>query len=1347
MAIEFNYYNFRKRNQVKYEVDIDLSGLDIKSNPTVAIIDEDTGIATETNLDEVKDEKVNFVYTGAVSDLGNSDNNKRIRQGSAKEPLREYIFRDDVKYSETSTPIYTAGEAVIDTQSIDYGRDSVTARIITEGNGPTGVDLVLPTYYDIGITPRHELMKSTNLDDYSDKSTVTSNVDILAALNLWSNGDKAKADSSNGYIDKKSFISRVSSLQSQFKDRNIDIEVVEYPKLLGDDGTDINDSGLERGGTKVGDLDDIATSFISQDYPNREILQPLTDDNIVPFTMSIKEGFRGWYRTKEELYTDYINTIEELSNTIMDFPLASLFMETDDLESLGYTEISNTAVPDGDDDIVAIVNGATVIYPQTAYTNDNPDSKSQDDVQITQKNSPDYRKLYQIEFSKNNERWEFVYKGDPDKEEKVFITEMQLSKSPIDVYSQLINAQKALDSAISTSISVGFVLGGVGAAVIAIANLFLNNSGKLVDELNTLVKEIIRYEKWTNESVFPSSPSTSAKFYFTKSDTNTQFGVTPIEFSKFEWDKKVARVLVPVDFGFKRVKKKKKVFGFSFTSYEYEDLGLRWMYVNLIDTSVFTSYRKSLKPSGKQFNINEVITDWSITDTGNNKPPEATITIDSPVDLVSMGLAVDDTQLLIEITDTLPLDLNGIWQAEVLSETTFKLILDPDTPTSVFDDDFGILFNIIVPYEKTQRTDEKTPVRIDYNIPYLPTEDKLRDLAFDEYGPFDQSEFAVRTRSGGDTLPALQSDGSVVDVKLDDIPPGWEVFRESSKKVEDMREGIDIYDKVNFLLRILSETFGESRVKLIETTRSHKDQNFLQLGGDSSNFLSWHNFGLAARIIITQGDNVQPIEEGSADFWKLFEVAEAYTIGSAAGNYGEPSNIVWCARLVAGSDIFDWEFLPIGVGHKDAWKFRDASYAQLDPYYANAFVNVDRLIPGNSPVNVLRANATPPTDGSAYIFENSKAYKAAIVINGEHYVDPVKIPRYSIPSNLVLKDLQEFLFLIQNKQDANGTDIGGRRTPDEWKSKNPYSYEQLVIFYSLIGNFSSATTLVSGDYIRKFEQLIVSMSELNPIAFVRAYLGETEYQNVRIIPTQAGDSSFISLSDGKYTTPVLEMRSSIPEGSGNTFGQAQVDFDNVEFGQYINGVFIPETSDEIIVIKTASPVLSGYEEDDDGNVTVVGGEAEILHSLIADQIVESFDVIKQNWLNINFKLMHDRITESPNSKVIPVLENEFGTIMSQDLLSFNQLRDMYQRMAINGVKRYVDSGVLGIGVELNNQGDRNEDQSVFEKLVTNSQLSGIKKVNISNETLIEDEPIQRIDVEKVVTEINRRNSPNVQDIL
>lgn len=1326
MAIQFNYYNFKQRNQLKYEVDIDLSGLNVRSDARAAIIDEDTGEATETSLEEIKDGKVNFVFTGQYTDIVNASSD-----GNNRNPLPASLFKNILSQDgiTSNTPVYTVGESVINTQNIDYGSSVEKAILKSEGENNT--------FYDIVIQPRHELMKSTNNDSFTDKSAVISDVNVLAALNLWSDNSRAKSGSATGFIDRKTFSQRISSLLELFQGRNIDIEIVEYPKSLTEDDIDENESFLNRN-VKVGELNSKANEFIQRQISQgNQLLAPLSDENIVPFTLSVKEGFKGWFQTKEELYTEFLDRVDSIQQQIINFPFASVFVDSDDLDNLGYQDIVASVPTDPTQPITyTLSNGQLTEYPQTAFY---PDTNDSDDTQI--KAGVNKGKVYQTQFNPDNDRDEFVL----GKNGRVFVKDFKLQGSPVNVYNNLIDAQQDITNGVAAAATLGFLAAGSGAIVAVAGAAFVRESTGSVDSLNETIAKIERYETWTNESIFPYNAGTdAAKFYFTDQTS----GIPPKNFNNFEWDKRVARVLVPVDFGFKRVKKKRKTFGFTFTSYDYEDLGVRWVYINLIDTSTFTNYRKNNTPRGKTTPIDSSITNWSISNTTPNSPVQGTITVADEIDWESLGINVGDSGFFVEIDGALPPALNGYWQGTATSENTIFLIMNSVTtagepfPTNALDGFFGTLTSIITPFQVTQPDENKTPILIDYNIPYLPDDDKLRDLAFTEYGPFDQSQFAVRTRSGGGTVPKLMPDGSIEEVNEDNVPAGWEIFPDSSKEVEDMRDGIDIYNKVNFLLRILIQEFGESRVRLVETTRSHRDQNYLQLGGPSSNFLSWHNFGLAARIIVTQGSTVEPIEEGSEDFFKLFDIAESFTAGAANGDYGEPCNVVWCARLVAGSDIFDWEFLPIGVGHKEAWKFRDAAYAQQDPYYANAYVNVDRRVSGTTAVSVLEPNDTPPTQGP-YIFKNSKAYREAIVIRNERYVDPKKIPRYPIPSNLVLKDLQEFLFLIQNKQDANGTDIGGKRTPDEWKSKNPHSFEQLIIYYSMIGNFSSARTLISGDYVRKFEQLVVSIAQLNPVAFVRAYLGEAEYQNVRISVEESGDNSFISLADGKYTTPVLEFRSIVPERSGNTFGQAQVDFDDVEFGQYQNGVFVPEDSDDIIVIKTNEPVLSGYEQDEQDNITISGGDAFILHSLIAQQIVESFNVVKDGWLNIDFKLMHDRITESPNSRLIPVLENEFGTIMSQDLLTFSQLREMYQRIAINSKKRYVDSGVLGVGVDIENP----ENESVFEKLVSNSQLSGIKKVKLSNESLIEDEPVRQIDVEKVVDEINRRNTPNVRDIL
>ena len=1328
MAIEFNYYNFKRTNQLKYEADIDLSGLVVKSNPTTSIIDEDTGEATETNLDEIKDEKVNFVYTGAFNDRLNPDGEK---QGSNNQPLRKFIFDEnlDITTETAQSPVYTAGEILIDTQSIDYRDEARDAIVVSEGSASE--TQTNPTFYNVRILPRHELMRSEGPGNFSNRSSVSADVEILAALNLWSNASSAKEDNARGFIDRKTFFQRISNLQQELGESNIGIEVVEYPQSLTEGGDDLNASGLTRNST-VGDLSNAASAFIDEKIlQDDDLLAPLPDADITPFTLSIKEGFRGWFSTKDELYNSYLQQVSDLRNLIANFSLASVFVDEEDLEGFGYSPVEINTPTSDVTEYTIVTSTNTFSYPPTAFLPDDTDTSEQTFIEISVGKS----NVYQLNRNPDKEnRWEFVLNRNGN---KVLVNDITFSENPSQVYKDLLDAQSALSAGISATLAAGILIGG-GGVVAATAAAFLSSSNNATDNLNAVINRIKRYEEYTNESVFPSDIGAASKYFF----TSESLGVTPVGFNRFEYDKRVARVLVPVDFGFRRSKRKKKLFGFSFTDYVYEDLEVRWVYVNLIDTSTFTAYRRNQAPSGNKNFVNSDIASWSLGNSAQNSPVEGTITTVDAMNLDSFGLEQGDTAFA-QITNTLPLELNGFWEVSIVDENTLNIILDPDSPTVAIEENgvFGELVALITPFEVTQPDDENTPIRIDYSIPYLPDDDTLRNLAFESYGPFDQSEFAVRTRSGGGTTPVLQRDGTIVEVNDDDIPPGWEIFPESSKEVQDMREGIDIYNKVNFLLRLLIQEFGENRVNLVETTRSLQDQNNLQLGGPSSNFLSWHNFGLAARIIINRGDR-EPIVEGSEDFFRLFDIAESFTAGAANGDYGEPCTVVWCARLVAGSDIFDWEFLPIGVGHKEAWKFRDAAYRQQDPYYANAYVNVTRQVPGTSAVEILKSEQRPPEVGP-YIYENSKAYREGTIINNEVYIDPNLIPRYPIPSNLVLKDLQEFLYLIQNRQDANGTDLGGKRTPDEWKSKNPRSFEQLIQYYGMIGNFSSARTLISGDYVRRFEQIVTAISKLNPVEFVRAYLGEEAYFNARIIPEDAGDNSFISLATGLYTTPVLQVRSIQPEGSGNTFGQEQIDFDSVEFGQYRDGVFIPEETGNIDPIVTDEPVLSGYLKDDEGNITVVGGDAFILHSLVADQIVESFDEVKQNWLNIDFKVMHDRITESPNARVIPVLENEFGTIMSQDLLSFKQLREMYQRIAINSQKRYVDSGVVGAGVDIENP----ENESVFEKLVSNAQLSGVRKVKISNETLVEEEPIRQIDVEKVVEEVNRKNVPKVRDIL
>ena len=141
----------------------------------------------------------------------------------------------------------------------------------------------------------------------------------------------------------------------------------------------------------------------------------------------------------------------------------------------------------------------------------------------------------------------------------------------------------------------------------------------------------------------------------------------------------------------------------------------------------------------------------------------------------------------------------------------------------------------------------------------------------------------------------------------------------------------------------------------------------------------------------------------------------------------------------------------------------------------------------------------------------------------------------------------------------------------------------------------------------------------------------------------------------------MDARSTHKEGNGNTFGQKQIDFNSVEFGQYQNGVFINESNAKIITIKTDIAVITGY--DDNGNP--LSGDTRLIHSLIADQLYEEFKQILNNFNNLKIKFMYDSFYNSPNYKQLDVLENEFGVINTQDLLTFPQLRDMYARIKIN----------------------------------------------------------------------------------
>lgn len=1380
MNISFDYYNYLKQEEIKHEVKIDLSGIPLQNDASTVIADPDTGEVSEVNLNEDVDENVNFVF---LQDTTISADEKYLRG-------EDVIARqNDIVISESGNPSLvinginipiiarhklmkdTVNQSIKNVSSIQYIGTSVKYL------GPS--ERVSQRQYKVTLTAPHNFVNTfINESDYNtfeinkkffnltqfyyvvfseptagvsawdvtqmyavshihptdnktfyirtlsalpdvtlpnviqlssvsiskgvpNKRVPLVSREIYAAFNLWSNNKYNTSPDlgtpnrkARGYISKKQYYDRLRNLEQILNPKGIDIIATPYMASEDDAGNDINASFMTRS-SKFDDAIDASVKFI-----NSKNIAPLSSADVTPFVLSVKDLFKQVSDSADELEQQLISGILDLVNLMSDIPSIG---GVDTSQFNFITAINPPAIAGS----AYNPNTGGIQYITNPQSGEVYATKVDSTVTAASVTSPVAYTVFLLDSGGNLQ---------PIKEYTIAATGAQIVPAVEELRSFLNQLQAA-----STITS----LGSFGASSVLITAAIEAFKSKFV-EIDDVLNRIYWFQKYTNESILDDKSfiySNEAKFY--GSTLKGQTSQNP----KYTFNEIAARLLIAVDFGKKRKKvKKKNLFGIPYTDYKTVDLGVRWVEIKFIDTTVFGKYRKNDTPPGIPYKVNIPLT--SVTTT--------------PSDLTN-AIAILSTPLSAEIMDTEPTEVsikiigssdsrfNGSYSATVISDAEIHYTIP--TEISQATQTGAILDTIILPFPTTLPSDELNDIRVSYAIPYLPDDADLRDAVFAGFGPFDQSQYANRKR-GGDSTYDLS--GNLVETEY---PSGWQIFHESSKQISDMRTGIDIYNKAQFLLKILQTEFSSSRVHLIETMRSAKDQDILQLGGPASNFLSWHNFGLAMKIKITEDDGITAIKDGTDDALKLLDIAEAFVENCKAGKFGEPMNVVWCGQLVTNPDLFVWEFLPIGVNHKDAPKFRDSAYAQQDAIVSNSFVNVTKM------GYIIDDSEQPPTN-TPYIRSGSKAIQNAITINGEKWVHPKDIKNYTIPNQLVLKDLQEFLSLVNRKMAANGTSLTGSKRIQEWKAKNPISFNQLVMFYGLCGNYSAVRGLLSGDYIQQFQSVVSTLAELDPINFVKTYLGDSLYSDAKIYVDNLPDSSYIALNNGTLTIPVLEIRSTQPEGSGNTFGQRQIDFDHVEFGQYQDGVFVAETDSAITLITTDVPVIDGYEDG-----VAVDSDAYIIHKLIADQIVEEFNTILNDFNNLNIRFMHDSFVQGSNADLLDMLENEFGVIQAQDLLTFDQLRQLYARILINDKKSEFDGTVRGAGANIESQNtdpelsNRNENQSVFEKLVSNAQLSGLRLARLTKEKPIIEPLKNEVNVEKVINLIQRNKKVDVRDIL
>ena len=833
-----------------------------------------------------------------------------------------------------------------------------------------------------------------------------------------------------------------------------------------------------------------------------------------------------------------------------------------------------------------------------------------------------------------------------------------LSSSPdvsIGYAVETVGVMKDIYKEMRTALTVSSLI--LGPVMGALASTLLNDVEDDVDRLDELANQLLWYQRYVKEAPFSNMsmiPDDNENV-----DTKLTTWTMP------------ARMMFPVSMYQKVRVKYKNFFGRTRHKTVKRSIGVRWAEVTFYDTAVYAEYPQVTAEPGEDIALEGIITIENGTVSLPNPLPESALGRGDAVLVLTDGYGLEYI-FNVTITSDVLLTVND----EVAVPGPYNLI------------------KLRLPLAPAQPEIGKEPVEVLYEMPSLPYDSELRKKAFQDYGPFSHAVYFAENRYSTEPEP---DDVQAALAKYDnEHKDGWVVFHNTSEDIKDLREGLGIHDKVAMLISILSREFGSNRVKLVETYRSLDDQIPLCSGGPESYFLSWHNYGLAARILILQADGKTPITKDGPEAKRMIPIAKAFTECCANGGIGTPCNVVWCARLAVGPSVFDWEFLPIGVGHKDAPKFREATISQMDPVVELGYVDVDRA---------RMVYQVKPSDDRPYVLADSPRYKNAIVINGDHYMSPDSIRNYNHIDDIVLYDVKEYINLIGLKMNAHGTAKPVSGSLYDWKATNPESATQLIRYYAMTGNIPSAKAILAGDFVEKYGPIDDQFYSKDPVEYLRGMLG-SHYYEARIVVPRDGESAYITLHDGIYHVKSMEPYPDNPPTRLDTHKQQQVDSAHMKWGSWHEGAFYTEDEMDIPVIDSERPVIPGYVStvDSEGNSgwTPSSDEAIFIHQIVADHVHRKFDEIRKSFENFGGALMYDRIEDSPNSGMVDMLENEFGLIGAQDLIDFDDLE------RIIGTPEILEEKVDG---------------SIYEKVVNNAQLSGIRKASLTKEHIhIKDTP-------------------------
>ena len=803
----------------------------------------------------------------------------------------------------------------------------------------------------------------------------------------------------------------------------------------------------------------------------------------------------------------------------------------------------------------------------------------------------------------------------------------------LDVVDAMHDAYKQMCRAAAAQ---AIVLGATSAVLAAQA---LDDISDDLDELYDVCNKLTWYQRLVGESPF------------------TNRSEIPFEGNKTWLGSFPAHLAFPVEM-YKRVRVRyRNWFGRIRHKWVKRSIGVRWAEVTFYDASVFGEYSQVDEEPSENTSFSST---YEITTEGDT----AYIAFDdalpaAAVDAGYCSIVARGTGGQINIPAT------------VMNDVMVSVPLD-SLPAQIDE-----IVSVKTPLRPSQPDGSKEPITIQFKMPGLPYDSEIRKKAFVDYGSLSQSKTFESVRNAG------------IDT---DRKEGWRVFHPSSSSIADVREGIGLHDKVAMLVSILKHEFGDSRVSLAETYRSMEDQQRMCSGGPESEFLSWHNYGLAAKILIMKNDGKTPMEKDDPDMKRLIQVARAFTECCSDGVFGQPCNVVWCARLAIGASLFDWEFLPIGVNHKDAPQFRDMIIAQRDPVRELGYVDVDA-----AGYVVRRA----PSSDVPYVLSDSVALVNAEMHGGHRFMNPDNIRNYPHVDDIVLYDVKEYVNLIKLKMAANGTSKPASGSIYDWKTMNPESCAQLIRYYAMIGSVAASKSLLAGEFVERYLPIEEQFFNTSPIDYVKGMLG-SHYEDIRICTTRDGDSTFITLHDGILHIKQLDAYPDNPPTRFDMHKQQRVDREHVKWGSWHDGVFYTEDERPVPYVASDEPVIDGYVYGE-----AVDGEALLLHQVLATKIHKKFQEIRKRFENFGGALMYDRVEDGPNAGMGDMLENEFGLIKAQDLVSFDDLESIVDNLlnsVNNGVGNAQQSRIM-------------VDGSIYEKVVNNAQIAGVRKASLTKEHL------------------------------